>query len=99
MARTDLRFGGPLPRQLPNQPPSHPRARVYEKLRSRMLFLSGINLSFPRVSLTLGQVNDVLLSDSPLLREDLHGLVVLQQQPSPAGSTGIGCIRPQNIVY
>ncbi len=32
MARTDLRFGGPLHRQQPNPPPAHPKARVYEKM-------------------------------------------------------------------
>ncbi len=42
---------------------------------SRFELLSGINHSFPWVSPTKGYVNDVLLSMSPLLREDLHGLV------------------------
>ncbi len=41
----------------------------------RLVLVSGITHSFPCLSLTKGHVNDVLLSISPLLREDLHGLV------------------------
>ena len=39
--------------------------------------LSGITLSFPRLSLTVGQIIDVLLSSVPVLLPDLHGLVEL----------------------
>ncbi len=46
-----------------------------KKLFSRASFLSGITLSFPRLSLTQGQIIDVLLSMSPVLLPDLHGLV------------------------
>ena len=79
MARTDLRFGGPLHRQLPNLPPAHPKARVYERTHSRRTSLSGLTLTFARLSLTLGQVTDVLLSLMPLIaQKDLHGLVEFQ---------------------
>ncbi len=46
-----------------------------ENNHSRFVFLSGVNHSFPWVSLTKGHVNDVLLSILPILRSDLHGLV------------------------
>ncbi len=42
---------------------------------SRLCSLSGVNHSFPWVSLTKGHVNDVLLSVLPILRSDLHGLI------------------------
>ncbi len=53
------------------------RPYVSGKAHSSILPLSGISLSFPRLSRTLGQINDVLLSISPSLRSDLHGLVEL----------------------
>ncbi len=42
---------------------------------SRLHPLSSITHSFPCLSLTEGHVNDVLLSVSPILRSDLHGLI------------------------
>ncbi len=78
MARTDLRFGGPLHRQLPNLPPAHPTALVSGKIYSKNNSLSGVTLTFARLSLTVGQVTDVLLSLSRLLLEHLHGLVESQ---------------------
>ncbi len=42
---------------------------------SRLCSLSGVNHSFPWVSLTKGHVNDVLLSVLPILLSDLHGLI------------------------
>ena len=48
-----------------------------EKSHSRTFLISGISLSFPRLSLTQGQIIDVLLSILPSSRRssDLHGLV------------------------
>ena len=45
------------------------------KGHSSMYTVSGVTLSFPRLSLTVGQVNDVLLSSLPVVRKlpDLHG--------------------------
>ncbi len=44
-------------------------------VRSRTCSVSGITLSFPRLSQTQGQIIDVLLSILPVLLPDLHGLV------------------------
>ncbi len=41
---------------------------LWGKVRSRIPSLSGISLSFPRLSLAKGQINDVLLSLLPVLR-------------------------------
>ena len=71
-------FCASLHRQQPNPPPAHPMARVSGRARSRACSLSGITLTFARLSLTIGQVTDVLLSLSPPLLEDLHGLVESQ---------------------
>ena len=49
---TDLRFGGPLPRQLANQPRPPPKADCSFDLA----MLCGISLGFPRLSPTQGQV-------------------------------------------
>ena len=59
-------LGGLLPRQQPNPPQPHPMARVSEINHSRVNLLSSISLSFPRVSLTIGQISYVLLSSSPI---------------------------------
>ncbi len=48
------------------------------RYHSRRTSLSGITLTFARLSLTLGQITDVLLSLTPLLLDDLHGLVEFQ---------------------
>ncbi len=49
------------------------------KPHSRMLSLSGVTFTFAKLSLTLGQVTDVLLSLMPLIaQKDLHGLVEFQ---------------------
>ncbi len=40
---------------------------------SRIYPLSGLILSFPRLSQARGQINDVLLSITPVLLPDLHG--------------------------
>ncbi len=48
---------------------------------SRIPFISGFTLSFPRLSLTIGQIIDVLLSSLPVSPKrtlDLHGLVESQ---------------------
>ncbi len=71
----DQRFGGPLPHQLPNPPPTYPTARISGKVHSSINPLSRITLSFPSLSMTVGQVIDVLLSMAPVLLPDLHGLV------------------------
>lgn len=68
-ALTDLRLGGLLSRQQPNPPQPHPIARIFEINHSREYLLSSINLSFPRVSLTIGQISYVLLSSSPTYRQ------------------------------
>ena len=49
---TDLRLGGPLPRQLANQPRPPPQADCSFDLA----MLCGISLGFPRLSPTQGQV-------------------------------------------
>ncbi len=54
------------------------RHEFLRKNHSRRISLSGVTLTFARLSLTLGQVTDVLLSLMPLLLEDLHGLVEFQ---------------------
>ena len=48
-----------------------------EKVRSSLNLLSGFSLTFARLSQTAGQINDVLLSLSPVFRRtlDLHALV------------------------
>ncbi len=51
------------------------RHKFQKNYHSRLIFLSGITHSFPCLSLTEGHVNDVLLSISPILLSDLHGLV------------------------
>ncbi len=51
------------------------RHEFERKHLSRSLPLSGIIHSFLWLSLTEGHVNDVLLSISPILRSDLHGLI------------------------
>ncbi len=54
------------------------RRNLSKQGHSRHLFLSGITLSFPKLSQTIGQVTDVLLSGLPVTRRspDLHGLIV-----------------------
>ena len=52
--------------------------KLSKTTHSSRSFLSGVNLSFPRVSQTIGQIIDVLLSIQPVLPKkpsDLHGLV------------------------
>ena len=46
-----------------------------ETHNSSVVSLSGVTLSFPSLSLTIGQITDVLLSVLPILLSDLHGLV------------------------
>ncbi len=45
------------------------------RANSRHHLLSGVTLSFPSLSLTVGQIIDVLLSILPILLSDLHGLI------------------------
>ncbi len=54
MAPTDCRLGGPLPRQLPNQPPTHPKTLPLREKSFQNYLISGIILSFPRLSQILG---------------------------------------------
>ena len=50
---------------------------LLKKARSSINLPSGFNLTFARISQTVGQINDVLLSLSPVFRRtlDLHALV------------------------
>ena len=59
---TRHRLGGPLPRQLTNRTRAPPQAHCCFTLAS----LSGINPSFPGLSLSWGQVTHVLLTRAPL---------------------------------
>ncbi len=45
---------------------------------SKLYSLWSFTLRFPRLSSTIWQINYVLLSISPILRSDLHGLVELR---------------------
>ena len=51
---------------------------VCEIHHSRSYFLSSITLRFPRLSSAVWQINYVLLSMSPVLLPNLHGLVGLK---------------------
>src|SRR5579883_1929910 len=59
---TDHRLGGPLPRQLANQP----RPPLQANCSFNLSALCGISPGFPRLSPTRRQVSHVLLTRSPL---------------------------------
>ncbi len=50
-ARTDQRFGGPLHRQQPNQPPPHPMTLRFRKRTFQYLFPTQYYSQFPEVIL------------------------------------------------
>ncbi len=74
-------FGEPLPHQQPNLPQSHPIAVMLQFAtfwmieHSSICHLSGIPLSFPRLSPSIGQVNYVLLSR--MLSSQVTGLTCM----------------------
>ncbi len=67
-APTDLWLGGPLPHQQPIRCRLILWRNLWKKTHSSCNLLSGVSLSFPRLSQTKGQITDVSRNCLPVLR-------------------------------